>query len=79
MFAVGWMELRDPSRAQVLLSKSFINATEPFKVSLASAHYLLPPSSPSVVVSAGEGSQPHVPAALAACRCGRRMRMGLVL
>ncbi|XP_026637307.1 protein-glucosylgalactosylhydroxylysine glucosidase [Microtus ochrogaster] len=32
MFAVGWMELRDPSRAQVLLSKSFINATEPFKV-----------------------------------------------
>lgn len=56
MFAVGWMELRDPSRAQVLLSKSFINATEPFKVSLASAHHPLPPSSPSVVVSAGEGS-----------------------
>lgn len=56
MFAVGWMELRDPSRAQVLLSKSFINATEPFKVSLASAHHPRPPSSPSVVVSAGEES-----------------------
>ncbi|XP_040607719.1 protein-glucosylgalactosylhydroxylysine glucosidase isoform X3 [Mesocricetus auratus] len=32
MFAVGWMELKEPSRAQVLLSRSFINVTEPFKV-----------------------------------------------
>ncbi|XP_017177594.1 protein-glucosylgalactosylhydroxylysine glucosidase isoform X2 [Mus musculus] len=32
MFAVGWMELRDPSRAQVHLSRSFANVTEPFKV-----------------------------------------------
>ncbi|XP_031244629.1 protein-glucosylgalactosylhydroxylysine glucosidase isoform X2 [Mastomys coucha] len=32
MFAVGWMELKDPSRAQVHLSRSFANVTEPFKV-----------------------------------------------
>uniref|UniRef100_A0A8D2BDK3 Protein-glucosylgalactosylhydroxylysine glucosidase n=1 Tax=Sciurus vulgaris TaxID=55149 RepID=A0A8D2BDK3_SCIVU len=32
MFAVGWMELKDPSRARSLLDKSFINVTEPFKV-----------------------------------------------
>lgn len=29
---MGWMELRDPSRAQVHLSRSFANVTEPFKV-----------------------------------------------
>lgn len=32
MFAVGWMELKDPSRAQVHLNRSFANVTEPFKV-----------------------------------------------
>ncbi|XP_021501919.1 protein-glucosylgalactosylhydroxylysine glucosidase isoform X1 [Meriones unguiculatus] len=32
MFAVGWMELKDPSKAQVLLNRSFTNVTEPFKV-----------------------------------------------
>ncbi|XP_023578634.1 protein-glucosylgalactosylhydroxylysine glucosidase isoform X2 [Octodon degus] len=32
MFAVGWMELKDPSRAQDLLDRSIINITEPFKV-----------------------------------------------
>lgn len=32
MFAVGWMELKDPSRAQTLLNRSFTNVTEPFKV-----------------------------------------------
>ncbi|XP_013358366.1 PREDICTED: acid trehalase-like protein 1 isoform X4 [Chinchilla lanigera] len=32
MFAVGWMELKDPSRAQGLLDRSIINVTEPFKV-----------------------------------------------
>ncbi|OWK10699.1 hypothetical protein Celaphus_00004961 [Cervus elaphus hippelaphus] len=37
MFAVGWMELKDPGRAWALLEKSFANVTEPFKVSLAPA------------------------------------------
>ncbi|XP_032976551.1 protein-glucosylgalactosylhydroxylysine glucosidase isoform X4 [Rhinolophus ferrumequinum] len=32
MFAVGWMELKDPRRAWGLLEKSFANITEPFKV-----------------------------------------------
>ncbi|XP_029412679.1 protein-glucosylgalactosylhydroxylysine glucosidase isoform X4 [Nannospalax galili] len=32
MFAVGWMELKDPSRAQILLNRSFTNVTEPFKI-----------------------------------------------
>ncbi|XP_020767781.1 protein-glucosylgalactosylhydroxylysine glucosidase isoform X3 [Odocoileus virginianus] len=32
MFAVGWMELKDPGRAWALLEKSFANVTEPFKV-----------------------------------------------
>ncbi|XP_027622479.1 protein-glucosylgalactosylhydroxylysine glucosidase [Tupaia chinensis] len=32
MFAVGWMELKDPARARSLLDRSFANATEPFKV-----------------------------------------------
>lgn len=31
---MGWMELKDPSRAQSLLDRSFTNVTEPFKVSL---------------------------------------------
>lgn len=35
MFAVGWMELKDPGRAWALLERSFANITEPFKVSLA--------------------------------------------
>ncbi|XP_029812203.1 protein-glucosylgalactosylhydroxylysine glucosidase isoform X2 [Suricata suricatta] len=34
MFAVGWMELKDPGRAQDLLEKSFANITEPFKAAL---------------------------------------------
>lgn len=53
---MGWMELKDPSRAQVLLSRSFINVTEPFKVSLAPTHQPLPLPSPTVVVSAGGGA-----------------------
>lgn len=53
---MGWMELKDPSRAQVLLSRSFINVTEPFKVSLAPTHPPLPLPSPTVVVSAGGGA-----------------------
>ncbi|XP_015269413.1 PREDICTED: acid trehalase-like protein 1 [Gekko japonicus] len=32
MFAVGWLELKDPERAQQLLSKCFSNITEPFKI-----------------------------------------------
>ncbi|KAM9080031.1 protein-glucosylgalactosylhydroxylysine glucosidase isoform 1-T1 [Megaptera novaeangliae] len=32
MFAVGWMELKDPGRAWDLLERSFANVTEPFKV-----------------------------------------------
>ncbi|XP_039732876.1 protein-glucosylgalactosylhydroxylysine glucosidase isoform X7 [Pteropus medius] len=32
MFAVGWMELQEPSRAWDLLERSFANITEPFKV-----------------------------------------------
>ncbi|XP_012930123.1 protein-glucosylgalactosylhydroxylysine glucosidase isoform X6 [Heterocephalus glaber] len=32
MFAVGWMELKDPSRAQSLLDRNITNVTEPFKV-----------------------------------------------
>ncbi|XP_070217512.1 protein-glucosylgalactosylhydroxylysine glucosidase isoform X3 [Bos mutus] len=32
MFAVGWMELKDPGRAWALLERSFANITEPFKV-----------------------------------------------
>nr|XP_004654215.2 protein-glucosylgalactosylhydroxylysine glucosidase [Jaculus jaculus]XP_044993683.1 protein-glucosylgalactosylhydroxylysine glucosidase [Jaculus jaculus] len=32
MFAVGWMELKDPARAQGLLDRSLTNVTEPFKV-----------------------------------------------
>ncbi|XP_012668808.1 protein-glucosylgalactosylhydroxylysine glucosidase isoform X2 [Otolemur garnettii] len=32
MFAVGWMELKDPVRARALLDRSFTNMTEPFKV-----------------------------------------------
>nr|XP_036858356.1 protein-glucosylgalactosylhydroxylysine glucosidase isoform X3 [Manis javanica] len=32
MFAVGWMELKDPQRAWGLLERSFANITEPFKV-----------------------------------------------
>lgn len=32
MFAVGWMELKDPSRARSLLDRSVTNVTEPFKV-----------------------------------------------
>ncbi|XP_066220386.1 protein-glucosylgalactosylhydroxylysine glucosidase isoform X2 [Saccopteryx leptura] len=32
MFAVGWMELKDPRRAWDLLERSFANITEPFKV-----------------------------------------------
>jgi hypothetical protein len=33
MFAVGWMELKDPSKVRDLLDRSFTNVTEPFKVS----------------------------------------------
>ncbi|XP_046300625.1 protein-glucosylgalactosylhydroxylysine glucosidase [Marmota monax] len=32
MFAVGWMELKDPLRARRLLDRSLTNVTEPFKV-----------------------------------------------
>ncbi|XP_008584790.1 PREDICTED: acid trehalase-like protein 1 [Galeopterus variegatus] len=32
MFAVGWMELKDPVKARGLLDRSFANVTEPFKV-----------------------------------------------
>ncbi|XP_040826989.1 protein-glucosylgalactosylhydroxylysine glucosidase isoform X2 [Ochotona curzoniae] len=32
MFAVGWMELKEPTRAWGLLERSFTNVTEPFKV-----------------------------------------------
>lgn len=32
MFAVGWMELKEPGRAWGLLERSFANITEPFKV-----------------------------------------------
>ncbi|KFO26378.1 protein-glucosylgalactosylhydroxylysine glucosidase isoform X2 [Fukomys damarensis] len=32
MFAVGWMELKDPSRARSLLDRNITNVTEPFKV-----------------------------------------------
>ncbi|XP_049748977.1 protein-glucosylgalactosylhydroxylysine glucosidase isoform X1 [Elephas maximus indicus] len=32
MFAVGWMELKDPGRVEGLLDRSFANITEPFKV-----------------------------------------------
>ncbi|XP_037694720.1 protein-glucosylgalactosylhydroxylysine glucosidase isoform X4 [Choloepus didactylus] len=32
MFAVGWMELKDPQRAWGLLQRSFANVSEPFKV-----------------------------------------------
>ncbi|XP_006877076.1 PREDICTED: acid trehalase-like protein 1 [Chrysochloris asiatica] len=32
MFAVGWMELKDPERVQDLLDRNFANITEPFKV-----------------------------------------------
>ncbi|XP_012507442.1 PREDICTED: acid trehalase-like protein 1 isoform X1 [Propithecus coquereli] len=32
MFAVGWMELKEPARARDLLDRSFANAAEPFKV-----------------------------------------------
>ncbi|XP_057585184.1 protein-glucosylgalactosylhydroxylysine glucosidase isoform X2 [Hippopotamus amphibius kiboko] len=32
MFAVGWMELKDPGRAWDFLERSFANVTEPFKV-----------------------------------------------
>ncbi|XP_045677096.1 protein-glucosylgalactosylhydroxylysine glucosidase isoform X1 [Phyllostomus hastatus] len=32
MFAVGWMELKEPRRAWDLLQRSFANITEPFKV-----------------------------------------------
>ncbi|XP_073908319.1 protein-glucosylgalactosylhydroxylysine glucosidase isoform X3 [Castor canadensis] len=32
MFAVGWMELKDPSKVRDLLDRSFTNVTEPFKV-----------------------------------------------
>ncbi|XP_040495708.1 protein-glucosylgalactosylhydroxylysine glucosidase isoform X3 [Ursus maritimus] len=32
MFAVGWMELKDPWRARDLLERSFANIAEPFKV-----------------------------------------------
>ncbi|XP_007947563.1 protein-glucosylgalactosylhydroxylysine glucosidase [Orycteropus afer afer] len=32
MFAVGWMELKEPGRVQGLLDRTFANITEPFKV-----------------------------------------------
>ncbi|XP_012589810.1 PREDICTED: acid trehalase-like protein 1 [Condylura cristata] len=32
MFAVGWLELRDATRAQALLHRSLANVSEPFKV-----------------------------------------------
>ncbi|XP_048339346.1 protein-glucosylgalactosylhydroxylysine glucosidase isoform X2 [Sphaerodactylus townsendi] len=32
MFAVGWLELKEPERAQHQLSKCFSNITEPFKI-----------------------------------------------
>ncbi|KAM4846548.1 protein-glucosylgalactosylhydroxylysine glucosidase isoform 2-T2 [Thomomys bottae] len=32
MFAVGWMELKDPTRARSFLDRSFAYVTEPFKV-----------------------------------------------
>ncbi|XP_075401232.1 protein-glucosylgalactosylhydroxylysine glucosidase isoform X1 [Tenrec ecaudatus] len=32
MFAVGWLELKEPARGQQLLERSFANITEPFKV-----------------------------------------------
>ncbi|CAK7308039.1 Protein-glucosylgalactosylhydroxylysine glucosidase [Vulpes lagopus] len=34
MFAVGWMELKDPQRAQDFLERSFPNIAEPFKAAL---------------------------------------------
>lgn len=49
MFAVGWMELKDPLRAQVHLSRSFANVTEPFKVSLSS----FPPPTASIFSHCG--------------------------
>lgn len=39
MFAVGWLELKEPERAQQLLSKCFSNITEPFKVRQVEAFF----------------------------------------
>lgn len=43
MFAVGWMELKEPRRAQDLLERSFANITEPFKVNSQADPTCLPP------------------------------------
>lgn len=46
MFAVGWMELKEPGRAWGLLERSFANITEPFKASLPPAPTSPAPASP---------------------------------
>lgn len=66
MFAVGWMELKDPGRAWDLLQRSFANVTEPFKVSLARASTYTPTTPTSCTDC------------FAPCRCGRRMQTGRV-
>lgn len=35
MFAIGWLELKEPGRARGLLDRSFTYISEPFKVSPA--------------------------------------------
>lgn len=54
MFAVGWMELKDPRRAWGLLERSLANVTEPFKASLAplDPH----PDTPASCLGLGGGS-----------------------
>ena len=59
MFAVGWMELKDPRRAQDFLERSFANIAEPFKV--GSGGSALVPSTPASTLApgVGAGAQPQ--------------------
>lgn len=57
MFAVGWMELKEPGRAWGLLERSFANITEPFKASLPPAPASPPAHQPSLTpLGCGVGS-----------------------
>lgn len=63
MFAVGWMELKDPWRAQDLLERSLANIREPFKVNSHADSTSLRVGEGGVTAGSGpfweQGQQPH--------------------
>lgn len=59
MFAVGWMELKDPQRAQDFLERSFPNIAEPFKVGGGGSALVPGTLASTLAPGVGAGAQPQ--------------------